>query len=183
MSCPEGKYIHGETVEVIIRKQDENGVVRSMRITGQEVKKWAEGCDGLATYGHVHGYLFPEVKWEFMKFEKENNLGTFKDYQKECAKYAKYPVIGEKFVYPVLGLGDEAGEVLGKVKKLFRDEGGVVTDNFKDKIKKELGDVLWYLAQCCTEFDLSLEDVARTNINKLDDRVQRGKLQGSGDDR
>jgi len=86
-------------------------------------------------------------------------------------------------VYPALGLANEAGEVAGKVKKIMRDRGGVVTDADRDALRYELGDVLWYLAQLCTELDLTLTDVARANLDKLADRVARGVLHGDGDHR
>ena len=57
---------------------------------------------------------------------------------------------------PTLGLANEAGEVAGKIKKLFRDKGGCISDADRESLKMELGDVLWYLAQICTELDLDL---------------------------
>jgi NTP pyrophosphatase (non-canonical NTP hydrolase) len=107
----------------------------------------------------------------------------FKGYQEKSRKTAIYPKIGENFVYPALGLGDEAGEVLGKVKKIFRDKNGIIDNETKDAIKKELGDVLWYVSQLATELDLSLNDVAESNVKKLYDRMERGKLNGDGDNR
>jgi NTP pyrophosphatase (non-canonical NTP hydrolase) len=108
---------------------------------------------------------------------------NFEEYQKKSRKTAVYPKIGADFVYPALGLGDEAGEVLGKIKKIFRDKNGIVDDAAKDEIKKELGDVLWYLAQLSTELDLSLDDIAEANIKKLQSRLERGTLHGNGDNR
>jgi len=46
-----------------------------------------------------------------------------------------------------------------------------------------LGDVLWYLAQVCTEINLSLDEVAEANIAKLLDRLERGVIKGDGDNR
>lgn len=107
----------------------------------------------------------------------------FKEYQEKSRKTAIYPKIGENFVYPALGLGDEAGEVLGKIKKIFRDKNGEVSDETKNELKKELGDVLWYLAQLSTELEISLDDVAESNIEKLYSRLDRGTLHGDGDNR
>lgn len=104
-------------------------------------------------------------------------------YQKISRKTAQYPDIGLPLVYPAIGLADEAGEVLGKVKKLFRDHDGIVTDEFRDAIKKEAGDVLWYLAQLCTELGLKMDDVAMENLTKLQSRAERGVIQGDGDER
>jgi len=108
---------------------------------------------------------------------------TFDEYQKLTGKTAIYPDIGKGFVYPTLGLVGEAGEVAEKVKKIFRDQGGIVTDEKKEEIKKELGDVLWYLSQVSHEFGLSLDEVARFNIEKLNSRKERGKISGDGDNR
>lgn len=84
-------------------------------------------------------------------------------------------------VYPTLGLANEAGEVAGKIKKIFRDKGGVVGEREREELKHELGDVLWYLTQICTELGLTLEEVAATNLEKLALRQARGTLYGEGD--
>lgn len=107
----------------------------------------------------------------------------FKEYEDEAIKTAEYPVIGQGFVYPTLGLVGETGEVAEKVKKLFRNDGGMLTDAHREEIKKELGDVLWYLAALSRELGLSLDDVATANIEKLRSRATRGVLKGSGDNR
>lgn len=86
-------------------------------------------------------------------------------------------------VYPTLGLVNEAGEVAGKIKKIFRDKAGVISEADREALKYELGDVLWYLAQICTELDLTLEEVAEANIEKLFSRLERGQIQGDGDNR
>ena len=107
----------------------------------------------------------------------------FNDYQTKSRKTAKYPAIGHAVIYPTLGLTNEAGEVAGKIKKIFRDKGGVIGEAERAALKGELGDVLWYLAQVCTELDLSLDDVARHNLEKLFSRLERGKIGGDGDNR
>ena len=107
----------------------------------------------------------------------------FKEYQQESRKTAVYPVIGQGFVYPALGLAGESGEVVEKVKKIFRDQQGIVGDEQRQAVAKELGDVLWYLAQLATELDLDLNQVAQDNLDKLFSRQQRGQLHGSGDER
>ncbi len=108
---------------------------------------------------------------------------TFDEYQKETAKTAVYPKLMHGSVYPALGLAGEAGEVAEKVKKLVRDDEGIVSDDKLKEVKKELGDVLWYVSQVATEFELDLGEVAEANITKLRDRALRGKLKGSGDNR
>lgn len=92
-------------------------------------------------------------------------------------------VNGNRLVYPVLGLANEAGEVSGKVKKLFRDKGGILDDADRQALTAELGDVLWYLAEVCTQAGIELADVANDNLVKLASRQARGTIQGSGDNR
>jgi NTP pyrophosphatase (non-canonical NTP hydrolase) len=120
----------------------------------------------------------------------------FKEYQKLASQTAiyldKFKMIYERLPEPVMkyiglsytahGLG-EVGEVQGKIKKILRDQAGNITDANREDLKKELGDILWYVSAMCSELGLEMEDVAISNINKLFDRKQRDKLTGSGDDR
>ncbi len=108
---------------------------------------------------------------------------TFKDYQKLSRKTAFYPKKNKNFIYPTLGLSGESGEVAEKIKKVIRDKNGKVDTQTKDELAKELGDVLWYVSQLATELKLSLESIAKNNINKLYSRKRRDKLSGSGDNR
>ena len=65
----------------------------------------------------------------------------------------------------------------------MRDDSGVISEEKKDLLSKELGDVLWYLSQLATEFGLKLDDIAEQNIEKLYSRMERNQLHGSGDNR
>jgi NTP pyrophosphatase (non-canonical NTP hydrolase) len=107
----------------------------------------------------------------------------FAEYQREAAATGAAIPMDHPIVYPTLGLLNEAGEVAGKVKKIFRDRGGAVTDADRDALALELGDVLWYLSELCTRLGIRLEDVAALNIQKLRGRMERGTLTGSGDTR
>lgn len=80
--------------------------------------------------------------------------------------------------YLALGLCGESGEVAEHIKKFIRD--GKLD---KAAVTKELGDVLWYIANLCDLLDTSLEEIASSNLGKLSSRAARGKIQGSGDDR
>jgi NTP pyrophosphatase (non-canonical NTP hydrolase) len=105
----------------------------------------------------------------------------FDAYQQAAARTGAPIATDHPIVYPTLGLANEAGEVAGKVKKIFRDRQGVVTDTDREALTLELGDVLWYLTELCTRLDIRLEDVAARNIAKLADRRARGVLHGDGD--
>lgn len=108
---------------------------------------------------------------------------TFEEYQKLAQKTALFPMVGQRFVYPIMGLAGEVGEVVNKVKKIFRDDNNIITAERKKEIAKELGDVLWYLAQSATELDLSLDNIASDNIEMLKSRQQRNVIRGDGDSR
>ena len=107
----------------------------------------------------------------------------FDNYQIEARRTAIYPNKDKNFVYPTLGLVGESGEVAEKIKKILRDKNGAIDYESKLALKKELGDVLWYLSNLCDELEFSLSDVAKKNLEKLNLRLSRGKISGSGDDR
>ena len=107
----------------------------------------------------------------------------FAAYQTSARATAVYPE-DARVIYPALGLANEAGEVLGKIKKIIRDKDGNFGDpESKLAIQHELGDVLWYIAALCSDLELDMQEVAHTNIEKLDDRARRGAIQGDGDKR
>ena len=104
------------------------------------------------------------------------------EYQRLSRRTAEYPR-DAWLAYPALGLAGEAGEVAEHAKKAIRDDGGSILEERRAAMAKELGDVLWYVAQLTSELGLELEDVARDNLEKLGSRQRRGVLSGSGDDR
>ncbi len=110
-------------------------------------------------------------------------IENFETYQRESRKTWNVIPMDHAIVYPTLGLVNEAGEVAGKIKKIFRDKGGIIRDADRDALKYELGDVLWYLTQICTELDLTLTQVAEANLEKLFSRLERGTIGGEGDQR
>jgi NTP pyrophosphatase (non-canonical NTP hydrolase) len=106
----------------------------------------------------------------------------FYEYQKKAANLNMCPKQW-KLIHAVLGLAGESGEVCEKFKKIYRDKNGEMSNEFREDIEKEMGDILWYVADVCTLLGISLDDVATTNIAKLESRKQRGVLTGSGDNR
>jgi NTP pyrophosphatase (non-canonical NTP hydrolase) len=111
------------------------------------------------------------------------DISDFQDYQRESRKTWHEIHTDHAIVYPTLGLTNEAGEVAGKIKKIFRDKSGQISAEDREALKYELGDVLWYLTQICTELDLTLQEVAAANLEKLFSRQARNKIHGEGDNR
>jgi NTP pyrophosphatase (non-canonical NTP hydrolase) len=114
------------------------------------------------------------------------------EYQKKASKTAIYPgqstILG--LTYCALGLSGEAGEVAGRVKKVFRDDQLEPTQPTQSilpsrqlDIMRQMGDVLWYLAQMSSELGVSLDEIAQENLEKLASRKERGVISGQGDKR
>lgn len=92
---------------------------------------------------------------------------NFEQYQADAGKTAHYPRRLNNLEYPTLGLAGEAGEVANIVKKIQRDNAGVITGQVRDRLRDELGDVLWYISACADELGLTLDEIAAYNVNKL----------------
>ena len=110
----------------------------------------------------------------------------FDEYQEKIVKYdtfSKCDLAEIGFIEKVLGLTGEAGETADKIKKILRDKNGVISDEDREAISKELGDTLWYLTSIARYLDLPLSEVAKKNVDKLEDRYQRNKIHGAGDER
>lgn len=108
---------------------------------------------------------------------------TFEEYQEKAKETAVYPNVGNNYIYPMIGLAGEVGEVANKVQKIIRDKNYVINEKDREELAKELGDVIWYISTLCFELGLSFEDVAEKNIEKLSSRKNREELSGSGDNR
>lgn len=93
---------------------------------------------------------------------------TLNEYQKKAVSTAIYPV-SAKLIYSILGLKGEVGEVAEKMKKILRDNDGIISEDKKKEIAKDLG--------------MSLDDIAQLNVEKLQSRKERGQIKGSGDNR
>ena len=102
---------------------------------------------------------------------------SFEEYQRLVRKSAVYPKVNSLgFIYPAFGLLGKTGEIAEKIKRILRDKNGIVSQEDKELIAQELGDVLWYLAVLATEFDLSLEVIAELNILKLSKKKKEETL-------
>ncbi len=108
---------------------------------------------------------------------------TFDEYQKLALRTAAGKEKKNELFHLLLGLLGEAGEIAEKFKKLVRDQDSDLGKVDREDLKKELGDVLWYIATLADFLDISLDDIAESNIAKLADRQKRGVLKGQGDNR
>ena len=108
---------------------------------------------------------------------------NFNEYQKAAISTAIYPRDKYAIIYPSLGLCGESGEVVEKIKKIIRDKNGEFSLDAMNEIAKELGDVLWYIANIAEDMGFSLDEIARMNIAKITKRQIENKLNGNGDNR
>ena len=92
---------------------------------------------------------------------------NFEEYQSAASMTALYPRRMSNLEYPTLGLAGEAGEVANIVKKIQRDNEGILTEEVRGKLRDELGDVLWYISACADELGLTLDEIAAFNVDKL----------------
>lgn len=103
---------------------------------------------------------------------------TFNEYQQAAHTTAVYPP-ENGLAYLVTGMVAEAGEVAGKVAKHFRGDGEL---NRKE-LAKEMGDLLWFIAETSFHLGVEMSEVAEANLEKLASRQARGVLKGNGDNR
>ncbi|MEM4331100.1 MAG: nucleoside triphosphate pyrophosphohydrolase family protein [Candidatus Pacearchaeota archaeon] len=106
---------------------------------------------------------------------------NLREYQEKAKETAVYPKLKPSWIYPAFGLAGETGEILEKLKKILRDKEGHISKENLELIKKEIGDVLWYLSALSTELGLELDEIAEDNIKKLLSRKERNVLHGEGD--
>ncbi len=108
---------------------------------------------------------------------------TLSEYQANCMKTAMWPNVGGNLVYTSLGLSSEVGEVCSHIKKAIRDDDSILTEERREKLRDEIGDVLYYVAALSHECGFDLDDIAKRNTEKLFDRLERGVIKGDGDKR
>jgi NTP pyrophosphatase (non-canonical NTP hydrolase) len=109
---------------------------------------------------------------------------TFDEYQQKALVTAvnNYDPLMAKTIW-AMGVAGEAGEVVEKWKKIIAYKDGKVSQEDKDELAKELGDVVWYIAVMADSLGLSFDDVMERNIRKLADRQKRNVIKGKGDNR
>jgi NTP pyrophosphatase (non-canonical NTP hydrolase) len=94
-------------------------------------------------------------------------------YQREALKTDRVPAssgeVGDtSLIVPLLGLAGEAGQLLSEYKKYLRD--GEAHRLFKERVAEELGDLLWYISNVATKFELDLAKIAEGNLAKTQSR-------------
>ncbi|MGH7234326.1 MAG: nucleoside triphosphate pyrophosphohydrolase family protein [Candidatus Saccharimonadales bacterium] len=109
---------------------------------------------------------------------------TIDEYQRKALLTAetRYESLMQNTIW-AMGVAGEAGEVIEKWKKIVAYKGGKVSKKDLEELKKELGDVIWYVTVLANSLGLSLEDVMQTNLTKLADRKKRKVISGAGDNR
>lgn len=109
----------------------------------------------------------------------------FNEYQNLAARTGHFDKDDFEYqiMYTSMGLAGESGELIEKIKKVIRNDKGVMSEEKRDLIRLEIGDVLWYLSQISRILGISFQDAAEANIRKLEDRVARNVLLSEGDTR
>ncbi len=109
----------------------------------------------------------------------------FNEYQEKASVTATFTGKQEEhqLMYLALGVCGESGEIAEKIKKMIRNDNGIITDETRALLKLEIGDVLWYLSQLSSVLGFSFDDAAQANIEKIMDRRARGVIKSSGDTR
>lgn len=110
----------------------------------------------------------------------ENDIMDFKEYQEKAWEFAKDSAKNPGYLFT--GIAGEVGEVCSLAAKQWRDDSRS-KEEFMNDLAKEIGDVMWFCAGLATQYGLNLQDVAKGNIVKLTDRLKRGTIAGSGDNR
>ena len=100
-----------------------------------------------------------------MELNEYQRLANQTDQQPEEGNLETEP---RSIMVPLLGMAGEVGELLGEHKKWLRD--GESYKLFPERVKEELGDLLWYLSNVATKHGLTLEEVADFNLSKTSRR-------------
>jgi NTP pyrophosphatase (non-canonical NTP hydrolase) len=126
-----------------------------------------------------NGYTFDE----YQRVSREHLDTPQAAYPKIRISIDGGPLIDAPWLYPLVAMCGETGELAEKVKKLIRDDGGLVTPARLEMMQLEVGDIQWYLARFAEAVGTKLSTAARMNVEKIRARLARGTLQGSGDTR
>lgn len=138
--------------------------------------------NGFTGHREVYDGHCPQCNLYYANVRKDTGDMTFDDYQILARQTAIYPDAGEGNVkarnYCVVGLLGETGTIANIWDKVLRDG---YTDDSIVRLVQQMGDALWYLSQLAHELGVPFDDIALLNIAKLEDRMNRGVLRGSGE--
>lgn len=113
-----------------------------------------------------------------------NNLDEYQTWTDEVSEYMKLDYEIELIcIYPILGLAGEVGELIEKIKKNYRNNYGIWSDDFKEDVKKELGDIIFYWCRLAKLFDFKASEIVGLNKQKLTSRKKRNVICNQGDNR
>ncbi|MCB1195887.1 nucleoside triphosphate pyrophosphohydrolase family protein [bacterium] len=96
---------------------------------------------------------------------------TLNEFQKVAREHLIYPEMGKNVVIPSLGIAGESGEVVERIKKVLRDKDGVFSEDDKNYVARQLGDLLGYIAALASEIGAGLDDVAEGQLELLKKRA------------
>ncbi len=116
----------------------------------------------------------------------KKTIKSFGSYEKTTQHHMIRPSLNRRLarlLYVYTCLSEEVGEIGGVLKRIARDNGGKVTREVRAALGKECGDVFWTLTRLVKKLGFSMTEIASDNAKKINDRVKRGKIKGSGDDR
>jgi NTP pyrophosphatase (non-canonical NTP hydrolase) len=112
---------------------------------------------------------------------------TFDEYQKQALTTAHVDqqfkgTLMEQTIW-AMGIAGEAGEVIEKWKKIVAYKEGIISDDERNELGKEMADVVWYIAVLADSLNLSFDEIMKINVAKLADRKKRNVIKGKGDNR
>jgi len=107
----------------------------------------------------------------------------FDEYQIKARDTAIYPLIDQNLNYTLVGLAGEVGELLNIYKKVMRDHDGIITEELREKLIDELGDIHWYIAMAECEAKIKSSEVIKRNLDKLQKRRDTNTIHDIGRDK
>ena len=110
---------------------------------------------------------------EFVDATTSNPSKQYSDFLKRLHELELQEFPTERLLTAAVGMSAEAGEFTEVVKKIIF-QGKPVNEENLFHLKRELGDIMWYVAQACMGLDISLEEVIQMNFEKLSARYPEG---------
>ena len=118
---------------------------------------------------------------DYKKYEEFVNAVTSQESKEESVFFERLEYLKNKnfptqrLLTAAVGMSAEAGEFTEVVKKIVF-QGKEPTEENLFHLKRELGDVMWYVMQACMGLDISLDDIVQMNVDKLKARYPGGEF-------